>query len=272
MSRSSGSSPSVRAMTANIPSPTFASPFRTRAVYACERPIRAANPRSDKPRAVFMTLSRYASANVKWLGAASATAADGVLGARLAFTVVGSPKKFTPSSPYHKDRCRTNRSVTHDHSLPSLSAFFASSVVHQGELIHTPKFRFFLTSDSGGFSPVISKRCGLRLLPNGRISPTKRTECLLPNGRTCPTKRTDAKNPRRFCGLLLALPVKRGSLVGPVQVLWVGLLLNGRAGFLPNGRTSPTKRTEVSYQTDGSPSYQTCGLPTPTCESVGVAV
>jgi hypothetical protein len=301
LSRSSGSSSSVRAMTANIPSPTFASPLRTRAVYACERPIRAANPRSDKARSVFMTLSRYASANVKWLGAASATAADGVLGARLAFTAVGSPKKFNPSSPYHKNRCRTNRPVAHAHSLPSLSAFFAESVVHQGELIHTPKFRFFLTSDSGEFFPAISRRCGLRLLPNGRISPTKRTERLLPNGRASPTKRTGAKNPRRYHANRNLEPKSRNIILnpGPCQNnflpsrcrprRWLALRSIACASCQtgqprgadasavdrsPTKRTGrfPTKRTGVSYQTDGLPSYQTCGIPTPTCESVGVAV
>ena len=221
-------------------------------MYACERPVSAANPRSDKPRSVFMMLSRYASANVRWLGAASATAADGVSGARLAFTAVGSPEKFTSSSPYHKDRCRTNRSVTDGHSLQALSASFRS-VVHRCKLIHTLKFRFSLTSNSGGFSPAISMHYTPRLLPNGRASPTKRTERLLPNGRTSPTKRTEAKNPRRFGGLPLALPVKRGSAVGWRRCCGVGLLPNGRAGFLPtggdlllNGRRSPTKRTGLA--------------------------
>ena len=242
MSRSTGSLPSVRAITANIPSPTFASPLRTRAVYACERPIRAANPRSDKFRSVFMMLSRYASANVKWLGAASATAADGVSGARLAFTAVGSPKKFTPSSPYHKDRCRTNRSVN-GHSLRGLSASFPS-VCTSMKLIHALKFRFSLTSSirQTFFSDVKALR------PTSptkrRISPTKRTELPLPNGRTSPTKRMDAKNRVASAAYHLHFLSNAADRWAGARRCGERLLPNGRTGFLPNGR-------DVSYQTDG---------------------
>jgi hypothetical protein len=150
---------------------------------------------------------------------------------------VRSVKPLPQGSVPHQPVCNTR-----PFSAGGLSASFPS-VVHRCKFIHTLKFRFSLTSNSGRFSPVMSTRYDPHLLPNGRASPTKRTERLLPNGLASPTKRTGVKNPLRFCGLTRALPVKRGRPVGRRRCCGVGLLPNGRACFLPNGRRSPTKRT-----------------------------
>jgi hypothetical protein len=102
------------------------------------------------------------------------------------------------------------------------------------EVIHSPKFSFFLTSNSGRFSPMMSKRYDPGFLPNGRFSPTKRAYCLLPNGRLSPTKRAHVEKPAAILRVARSSPTKRAYTASP----------NGRLGVRWR---SPARH--VSYQT-----------------------
>lgn len=57
------------------------------------------------------------------------------------------------------------------------------------EVIHTPKFRFSLTSNSSRFSVIDSACCGPYPLAKGRFPPSKRAAGSLANGRLSPSKR-----------------------------------------------------------------------------------
>jgi hypothetical protein len=84
--KSAGFLPSARARTMSMPSPTLASPCSMRTKYALAIPARAANPRCDIPVSARAATTLRARARVSSLGAASASAADGVPGRRFALT------------------------------------------------------------------------------------------------------------------------------------------------------------------------------------------
>ena len=84
--KSAGSLPSTRASTMSMPSPTLASPTSMRTKYALDIPARAANDRCDIPISARAATTLRARARVSSLGAASASAADGVPGRRFALT------------------------------------------------------------------------------------------------------------------------------------------------------------------------------------------
>jgi hypothetical protein len=84
--KSAGSLPRARARTMSMPSPTLASPCSMRTKYALAIPARAANARCDIPTWARAATTLRARARVSSLGAASASAADGVPGRRFALT------------------------------------------------------------------------------------------------------------------------------------------------------------------------------------------
>jgi hypothetical protein len=95
--KSVGSLPSTRARTMSMPSPTLASPSSMRTKYALDIPARAANARCDIPISARAATTLRARARVSSLGAASASAADGVPGRRFALT---QPKNTIASRRY----------------------------------------------------------------------------------------------------------------------------------------------------------------------------
>ena len=95
--KSAGSFPSTRASTMSMPSPTLASPSSMRTKYALDIPARAANDRCDIPISARAATTLRARARVSSLGAASASAADGVPGRRFALT---RPKNTIASRRY----------------------------------------------------------------------------------------------------------------------------------------------------------------------------